>query len=329
MSRIPKQDMRVKTTDARVQTAAWPGEDQLGGSIAVVLRRYLPSDWSVSAYLTVTGVFMVLWGDGLAYRWEVVTAHAVMVVAVFAIVRYLSDIESRGVRFIRLLYLPLVITVFYEETSLLMHVFHPGWFDQQIITLERSILGVSPSLWIQPWQKLLLNEWMMLGYFSYYFVIAAPLLVLFFKRRDYDTAQLVWALSLAFFISYLGFIIYPVQGPRFEFAGLYESDLTGYLFVPMVGAIMETAAVHGGCMPSSHVAVAMVSLVYVYKHDRRFGLACAPLVATLCLATVYGRFHYVSDVAVGLLVAGFAIRVADRYPAKAWMVRPGEKMTPR
>jgi len=321
--------MCVETTDARVRTAARPGEDQLGGSIAVVLRRYLPSDWSVSVYLTVTAAFMVLWGDGLAYRWEVVAAHAVMLLVVFAVVRYSSDAESRGVRFIRLLYLPLVITVFYVETSLLMHVFHPGWFDQQIITLERSFLGISPSLWIQPWQGLLLSEWMMLGYFSYYFIIAVPLLVLFFKRRDHDIAQLVWALSLAFFISYLGFIIYPVQGPRFEFAGLYERNLTGYLFVPLVGAVMESAAVHGGCMPSSHVAASVVSMVYIYKHDRRIGLVCVLLVATLCLATVYGRFHYLSDVAVGLLVAGFAIRVADRWPVKEWMVRPGGKKTPR
>jgi membrane-associated phospholipid phosphatase len=277
-------------------------------------RNYLLSDWAVTLYLVLTGMAAALWGSNLAHRWTIVAVHLSLLAAVYMIARYLAANENRAVRFLRLFYIPLLLTFFYEETSALLHLFHPGWLDSRIIAWERSLLGVSPTLWIQPWQKPLINEWMMMGYFSYYIIIAAPLLTLFFKHRDRDAAQLVWATSLAFFISYLGFIVCPVQGPRYELAGLYDGELTGFLFVPLVQKLMHLAAIHGGCMPSSHAAVAIVSTVYIMKYNRHLGMVTLPLVATLCLGTVWGRFHYLSDVVGGIIIAVFAVWAAGRYP---------------
>lgn len=291
-------------------------------------RNYLLSDWAVSLYLVLTGMSAALWGHNLAHRWGIVFFHLSLLVAIYFMVRHLSTNQNRAVRFLRLFYIPLLLTFFYEETSSLLHLFHSGWFDSRIIAWERALLGVSPTLWVQPWQKPWINEWMMMGYFSYYSIIAAPLLTLFFKRRDRDAAQMVWATSMAFFISYLGFIICPVQGPRFEFAGLYNGELTGFLFVPLVKKLMNAAAIHGGCMPSSHVAVAIVSAVYIMKYSRRLGIITIPLVATLCLGTVWGRFHYLSDVVGGIIIAGFAVWAAGKYPVKFQTGEPEPKLAP-
>jgi len=306
-----KQPIRVRSTPAAGNTGS-----VLGARINAVLRQYLPADWAVSAYLALTGLAVVIWGRGSANQWEIVLSHLGLIVLVFILVRFLHHVESRTGRFVRVLYLPVTMTYFYEETSMLIHLFEQGWFDHQIIALEQAILGGAPTLLIQPWQTPLLNEWMMLGYFSYYFLVGAVPLVLFIKDREREAAQVVWAQSLAFFISYLGFIMYPIQGPRYEFAGLYEQPLTGYVFVPLVHKIIKTAAIHGGCMPSSHVAAALVSLVYLCKSIPRVGFVCIPLVVTLCLATVYGRFHYASDVVVGLLVGIIALIIARRFPVK-------------
>jgi membrane-associated phospholipid phosphatase len=319
-----KQDLPADLPDTRTPAITVSGGvGRLdAGTLAGVFRRYLPSDWAISTYLAVTGLLVMVWGNGVNNRWKIVLLHMALLMAVYAIVRYLSDSRSRSVRFIRLLYIPLTITFFYEETSLFLHLFHSGWFDGRIIALERSILGVSPTLWVQPWQKPLINEWLMMGYFSYYFIVGIPLLVLFFKRRDLEVAQLTWAISLAFFISYLGFILYPVQGPRFELAGMYQRELNGFFFVPLVAALMKAAAIHGGCMPSSHVAAALVSTVYILKYNRRWGMLCILLVIALCLGTVWGRFHYLSDVMGGILIAVFVLWAASRYPAKKELVNP-------
>lgn len=308
LKKLPIQARRVSAPESN----GWA----FGARIAAVLRWYLPSDWAVSVYLALTGLAVVIWGRASATKWEIAMSHLGLIILVFVVVRFLHNVELRIGRFIRVLYLPIMMTYFYEETSLFLHLFQQGWFDHQIIALERAILGGSPTLLIQPWQTPLLNEWMMLGYFSYYFLVGAVPLVLFIQYREREAAQVVWAQALAFFISYIGFIVYPVQGPRFEFAGVYEQPLAGYVFVPLVDKIIKTAAIHGGCMPSSHVAAALVSLFYLCKIKPRIGIIGIPLVATLCLATVYGRFHYLSDVVVGVLVAIIALIVSLRFPVR-------------
>jgi membrane-associated phospholipid phosphatase len=63
-------------------------------------------------------------------------------------------------------------------------------------------------------------------------------------------------------------------------------------------------------MPSSHVAVAVIVLMAMYRGARRWFWALLPLVIGLTVGTVYGRFHYVSDVAVGLTIAPLSFWLA-------------------
>ena len=323
MGSIVEQNPSVGKSEVRLRTLPWPGTAgrTIGGTVAAVLRRYLPFDWALSVYLAIMGVAVAFWGKSITYRWSIALLHLALLCAVFSLVAGLAEARSRTGRFFRLLYLPLVITFFYEETGWLLRLFHHGWFDRQLIALEESILGVLPNLWVQPWQKPLLNDWMMFGYFSYYLLVGLPPLFLYLKRREGEAVRVVWAQALAFFISYVGFVLYPVQGPRFELAGQFTEPLRGFFFVPLVNVIMDTASIHGGCMPSSHVAVAFVCLVFLLRYHRRWGLACIPVVITLWMGTVYGRFHYVSDVVVGLLVGGFAGWIAWHYPTDEWLAR--------
>ncbi len=290
-----------------------------------VLGKYLPVDWLFSGYLLLTAIMMAVWGGGQPGRWRIVIIHSLLLACVFIIVRNLSGSSSGIARFIRLLYLPLSITYFYRETADFIHLFYDGWFDQQIIVFEKSLLGVTPTIWLQSWLNPILNEWMMFGYGSYYPLVAASALIYFFAKRDRELAELVWAQGVAFFISYLGFMIYPVQGPRYELAAMYNVSIDGFILVPLIATIMKTGAIHGGCMPSSHVAAGVVSFVYLWRYNRKLGYILLPIIITLCLGTVYGRFHYVSDVVVGLVVAVFALWLVGKYPVKDQRVAPRKR----
>jgi membrane-associated phospholipid phosphatase len=65
-------------------------------------------------------------------------------------------------------------------------------------------------------------------------------------------------------------------------------------------------------MPSSHVAVAIVVLAYTFKESRRFGWALLPIVVGLAIGTVWGRFHYLSDVIVGTAVGIGSVVLVNR-----------------
>ena len=66
-------------------------------------------------------------------------------------------------------------------------------------------------------------------------------------------------------------------------------------------------------MPSSHTAVALVVLFYARRTQPRLAIWLAPFVFTLVVATFWGRFHYLSDTVIGVLVGFAAILLVERF----------------
>ena len=66
-------------------------------------------------------------------------------------------------------------------------------------------------------------------------------------------------------------------------------------------------------MPSSHVGVALVILMYSFRQSRTTGWLLLPLNVGLALGTVWGRFHYVSDVIVGAGLGAMCTLLVWRY----------------
>jgi membrane-associated phospholipid phosphatase len=146
------------------------------------------------------------------------------------------------------------------------------------------------------------NEIMMAGYFSYYLLIPVTALTLFFRRQITDLRGMLYSVTTAFVLSYIGFVIFPVEGPRYFFAEQFSAPLEGWFFVPIVGYIIKHGAIHGGCMPSSHVAVALVVLLWTRRALPRLGTILTPIVLVLTIGTGWGRFHYLTDIVAGIIV---------------------------
>jgi membrane-associated phospholipid phosphatase len=201
--------------------------------------------------------------------------------------------------FFRLLYPALLVAFFYRFSGKLVGVIVPQFFDAQVIGIEQAVFGIEPTIWLDQHLSVALTEVMSAGYFSYYLLIPGLALALFFGRRDDEIKRFMTASCVTFFISYIVFILYPVEGPRFHFAGVYQNQIDGVFFRPLVELIINGVAFRGGAMPSSHVAEAMVVLLFALRNYRRRAYFLTPVVVGLALGTVYGRFHYVTDVVIG------------------------------
>jgi hypothetical protein len=263
-------------------------------------------------YITLFGLGIIVFGrdDG---SWKaLLTVHvALLCGSAWIIVNWHDRVQGLS-GFLRQLYPPLLYILFYSETRVAIHWINPGFQDAQLLTFERMIFGADLNIWLIPFQKALINEWMMIGYFSYYLLVPLVALPLFLRNRIKELNGFLTAATTTFVISYLGFILYPVEGPRYFLADHLTEPLSGFVFVPLVRWIIENGAIHGGCMPSSHVAVAWVALVWAYRTQRSLAIVLTPLVGTLFIATVWGRFHYVSDVAVGWPVGILGLWLAAR-----------------
>ncbi|GAB4320104.1 MAG: hypothetical protein Kow0074_10150 [Candidatus Zixiibacteriota bacterium] len=238
--------------------------------------------------------------------------HVVLLAAIALILTHWNDRTDGIAGFIRLTYPAILYTFFYTELGTAIHWVFPGFMDHQVIALERALFGVDLNVWIRPFQVPLINEWMMLGYGTYYVLIPILALTLFFQRRPAELQSFLTATTTTFVMSYVVFVLYPVEGPRYFLADRLGLPIEGYVFVPLVQSIIERGAIHGGCMPSTHSAIALIVLIWAYRSVRRLGVILTPFVITLFLGTVWGHFHYAIDVVVGLLLALVGLYLADR-----------------
>ena len=108
-------------------------------------------------------------------------------------------------------------------------------------------------------------------------------------------------MTITFLVCYIIFIFIPVAGPRFALTESFDGEIKSILFRQLIFFIFERGAIKGAAFPSSHVAVAVCILLNAFKFHKTIFKLFLPFVICLFLGTIYGRFHYVLDSAVGAL----------------------------
>ncbi|MGM0442161.1 MAG: phosphatase PAP2 family protein [Elusimicrobiota bacterium] len=294
-------------------------------------------------YMAALGVLLIFFHRGVEYWPVYIAAHALIIVLIVAGVPYLDKSENKIAQFLRWWYPIFMFTFNYKEIGRFTNILVPGWMDGAIMSFEKSLFGVHPTLWMENFVNPLLTEVMKFNYFTYYIMIPLGAAALYFygKRKNY--VRYLATVCVAFYLSYIGFIIYPVRGPRYElydqytldyevnikeFYGIDEEEniagkdtmaLKGYFFTPLQDSIMRYGSLYGGCMPSSHIAVALVCTIFMGLYFRKLFYFYLPTIILLCISVVYNRYHYITDVVAGLGVGVLAF----------WLTSYGEKLFKR
>jgi membrane-associated phospholipid phosphatase len=227
--------------------------------------------------------------------------------------------KSKIVDYLVTIYPLIALIWFYEISGDQIHLFFPSFFDHIFVSIENSIFPVHPTVWFQRFNNPLLTEWMMFGYVFYLLLIPITASVLFFKNRRDESNHLILSLMITFFLCYIGFVLLPVEGPRFYLKSQYSVVFHGYLFKMLADMIEKNAMLHGGCFPSAHCAASTVMLLLSFKYDKKLFYWISPIIITLYFSTVYGRYHYPLDVVGGMIIAIIGIRLS--YPLAAWWAK--------
>ncbi len=185
-------------------------------------------DRVVLGYCLLMVVLLLAIGRPLGEYLNELIFYASMAAIAALIIRFVPQERNRFFRFIRLLYPGLMFTFFYRATSGTMFLLFDRFYDWQLTAFEKAIFGVYPTIYIDLYLlKVWLNEILSFSYVSYYFMIPVFLLTLFF-RRDYEVIKnFLAAACMTFFLSYLLFFLYPIEGPRWHFAAEYINAVEG------------------------------------------------------------------------------------------------------
>ena len=211
---------------------------------------------------------------------------------------------------------PIAMLLFvFKETYYMVHPIHPVDYDAWLIAADYFLFGTNPTHWLAQYAHPAITELLQLCYNSYYVLLLLPVIELYQRanRAQFFTAGFL--LIYGFYLSYIGYILFPAVGPRFtlhEF-GLMDVDLPGIWLTSSLREFVNTAEsipmhvanavdfAQRDVFPSGHVQVTLVALYIAFANRIRSRWVMLCVGSLLIVATVYLRYHYVIDVIAGVV----------------------------
>jgi membrane-associated phospholipid phosphatase len=287
------------------------GREPLTGSSARTKFPLNVADRLTIAYLIFTTALIAVCRHNVKH-WELLLpAHLGVIVVIVG----LAYARSRGIRFLSFIshwYPPFLFLFFFEEVGLTVHAIFPGWFDEYLIKADYALFSVHPTVWLEQFSSYWLNEYMQLVYTSYFLLTIGFGAYLWIRGKREQFAIFIASTCVAYYLSYVIFVLFPIESPYHTLRHLQQIELTGGPFTAFINLIEKHGRVHGGAFPSTHVAGATTVLFSAYRFARPVGYWLTALVFSICVSTVYGRYHYVVDVFAGILMAAIGCWVGPR-----------------
>jgi membrane-associated phospholipid phosphatase len=176
-------------------------------------------------------------------------------------------------------------------------------WDTTFAALDERWFGILPELWRTVGDRpAWLTDLNYLAYFAYYLVPLVLGIILYL----HDPAQfrtLVFTVVLTFYLSYIGYFIFPTIGPRPPLAA--EPILIGGGTIShAIRAFINFAERNRtNAFPSAHTAVTLVCLYFASHMSRRVFAIYIAATTGIIFSTVYLQYHYVIDVVAGTALA--------------------------
>lgn len=305
------------------QPRPWPAAARLLDNVQKSCGVF---EWVTCAYLAWLGAIFALCHRHIEHApryiaFHIAIAAAIIGLAVAAHHSQNSRRQDKLIQFARHWYpLPLYI-LFFEELQCLVHAIYPGWFDRYLIRFDFHLAGIHPSIWLAQFAGPALNDFMQFAYMTYFLYLILLPSILYVQRERLAFWTTMVSTAIAHYSVYVIAILFPIESPYYSLASLQPKPLTGGYFTAAINLIERFGRVHGAAFPSAHVAGSMVAILASWKYRRWLFWICLPFFASMCIATIYGRYHYVADVLAGLIVGaiGFAagnklMRCKDAFP---------------
>ncbi|MBI4838566.1 MAG: phosphatase PAP2 family protein [Nitrospirae bacterium] len=208
-----------------------------------------------------------------------------------------------------------VITVFLIFDSLggLIRYINPKTYDHLLIRMDYLLFGGYPTVALESFTHPVITELLQLAYASYYFLPVVLGAALKIKGKDGAFNKSLFFIILCFYLSYIGYILFPAIGPRYTMNHLQNIELHGIFLRDIIDNTLN--ALEGtkrDAFPSGHTAVTLVVLYLAYRFQKPLYYIFLPAVLALLVSTVYLRYHYAVDVIGGVLLAVFTVYAGEK-----------------
>lgn len=201
------------------------------------------------------------------------------------------------------------VPVAFSSLCLLLPAVHPEPYEYLWLDVDRWLLGSDAAriaTRLPEWAVELLQ----LCYGGFYLLCVGVTLLAFRCAGAAAFDRSVLLVTGAFLLSYLGYLLFPTLSPQLVLA--HSGDPKGlWLAGPLRAAIDAAETNPWDCFPSGHTMLTIVALIVAWRWARRWFWWLLVPSLLLIASTVLLRFHWLSDVVAGALLAWPTVRALD------------------
>lgn len=195
------------------------------------------------------------------------------------------------------------VVLIFDSLGYVVHPVNPRDIDPLLLRIDYMLTGTYPTVSLQKIINPFLTEIMQLAYTSYYFIPVILGISLKIKKKEAEFEKALFLVLFCFYLSYIGYILFPALGPRFYIGHLHTVELKGlFLMEPIHELLNKLEGIKRDAFPSGHTAIALLCLIISFKSERKLFWYFLPVVVMLMFSTVYLRYHYVIDVIAGIIL---------------------------
>lgn len=215
------------------------------------------------------------------------------------------------------------ILFIFKQVYIIGYALKPPDWDAVFMRLDFGLFGLNPTQWVYKFQNPFLTEFLQLVYVYYYPMIVVFGLELYLWHRYKEFKYTIFILFFSFFVSYIFYLIFPANGPRFHLHDFYaiNKELPGVFLTEYIRVFLNFGEsippgvknpqdfVQRDAMPSLHTITAFLITYLSWKFRSKSFYFYLPYLFCMIAATIYLRYHYVVDIAGGLIMSVFTIIV--------------------
>ncbi len=272
-----------------------------------------PADTVTAVFVSILLLLTIAFNSAIPKRLLLISIYTALLITQFIIIRF----RDRN-RFMRITYdlvFPIMcVVILFDSLEWVVHYVNPKDIDPLLVRLDYMIFGNHPTVMLEAIMNPFLTDILQTAYSTYYFLLVVFGITLLKdnQRKEFDRS--LFLILFCFYLSYLGYIIWPALGPRFELAHLQTQRLEGFFIAePMQNLLNKLEGIKRDAFPSGHTGVALTVLYLAYRYKKTLFRIYLPVVILLLFSTVYCRYHYVVDVIAGVILAAAAIFFGDIY----------------
>lgn len=280
-----------------------------------VLGSLNPTDIIVISFYLILSLINLVFSAQIELWLLLIVLNFILITIVVLLASKTKESSSELLKNIHFYYVVPLIFLTFKEVYVIISSIHATDYDNLLISVDRFLFGLDPTVFLYQFANPILTEILQIAYGTFFF-LPIILAIEFHLKKDYSKFNfIIFSVVLGFFLSYLGYLIFPAIGPRFtlhdfeltniELPGIFLTNFLREIVnagesIPS-GTLNPIEVVQRDVFPSGHTQMTLIVMFLAVKLKSKNKIFFLIDGSLLIIATVYLRYHYVVDLIGGLV----------------------------